>query len=257
VIDEQLYRPFIEATANSSSRVPLYYQLYSSLKAMILEGLLGHGDKVPTEEHLASLFSVSRITSKRALDELAAEGLVARRRGKGTHVVYRYEPKPVQAPLTGMLQEIESMARNSHAHIIDCAMVTPPPSVRERMALATGQEVLHLCRVRERQKRRFGYYESWTVGVAMPADPSIFETTPRLTFFRKNGLELTHVTQTLSARAASHAVAKALQVDVGSPLLSLTRRSFQNQGNEEVMLDYMEVLYDPEHFEYAMDLTLE
>ena len=227
------------------------------MKARILDGTLALGLRLPPEEQLAELFKVSRITAKRAMDDLAGEGLVERRRGRGTHVIYQYSPRPVHAPLTGMLQEIESMARNSHAHIIDCAMVTPPPSVRERMALATGQEVLHLCRVRERQKRRFGYYESWTVGVAMPADPSIFETTPRLTFFRKNGLELTHVTQTLSARAASHAVAKALQVDVGSPLLSLTRRSFQNQGNEEVMLDYMEVLYDPEHFEYAMDLTLE
>jgi GntR family transcriptional regulator len=257
VFDDRLFRPYVEAASASRSRAPLYFQLFSSLKSMILEGVLGYGEQVPTEEQLASLFSVSRITSKRALDELASEGLVERRRGKGTHVIYRYSPQPVQAPLTGMLQEIESMARNSRAVIHSCVMEAPPKVVREAMGLAKGEQVLHLNRVRERQGRRFGHYSSWTAGVAMPDDPDIFITTPRLSFFRANGLELTHVTQILSAKAAGHTVAKALGVEVGAPLLSLTRQSFQNRGSQEVMLDYMEVLYNPEHFQYAMDLTLD
>lgn len=257
MVDERLFRPYIEAATASRSRAPLYYQLYATLKGMILEGALGLGEQVPTEEQLANLFSVSRITSKRALDELADEGLVERRRGKGTHVIYRYSPRPVQAPLTGMLQEIESMARNSRALIHECVLTTPPPAVREAMGLPEGEQVLHLTRVRERQGRRFGYYSSWTAGVDMPDDPDIFTTTPRLSFFRENGLELTHVTQILSAKAASHTVAQALEVEVGGPLLSLTRQSFQNRGVQEVMLDYMEVLYNPEHFQYAMDLTLD
>ena len=76
MFDDRLFRPYVEATSASRSRAPLYFQLFSSLKSMILEGVLGYGEQVPTEEQLASLFSVSRITSKRALDELASEGLV-------------------------------------------------------------------------------------------------------------------------------------------------------------------------------------
>ena len=83
---------------------------------MIVEDVLSYGERVPTESELADLFSVSRITSS-GLDELAAEGFVERRRGRGTHVTYQYTPRPVQAPLIGMLQEIESMARNSRAII--------------------------------------------------------------------------------------------------------------------------------------------
>ena len=110
---------------------------------MVIDGTLEYGARMPTEEQLAYLFVVSRITAKRAMDELANEGLVELRRGKGTHVIYRYSPKPVQAPLTGMLQEIESMARNSHAVVLDYGMRVPPQSIRTELSLADGEAALH------------------------------------------------------------------------------------------------------------------
>ncbi|MEM1335404.1 MAG: GntR family transcriptional regulator, partial [Actinomycetota bacterium] len=74
--------------------------------------------QLPTEAQLADTFAVSRITAKRAMDELAQEGLVQRRRGKGTHVIYRFKPKTVRAPLISMPQETESLARESEVKVI-------------------------------------------------------------------------------------------------------------------------------------------
>ena len=251
------FQPYVLAARQSDSPTPLYHQLYSILKSMIVEDVLSYGERVPTESELADLFSVSRITSKRALDELAAEGFVERRRGRGTHVTYQYTPRPVQAPLIGMLQEIESMARNSRAIILESEMKAPPGDIRGEMGL-NHESVLHLRRVRERDGLKFGLYTSWTAGVTMPSDPSIFETTPRLSFFRENGLELSQVTQTITAKLATHSSATALDVAVGSPLLSLTRRSYQQRGAEEkALMDWMEVLYNPEHFQYSMELKLD
>ena len=251
------FQPYVLAARQSDSPTPLYHQLYSILKSMIVEDVLSYGERVPTESELADLFSVSRITSKRALDELAAEGFVERRRGRGTHVTYQYTPRPVQAPLIGMLQEIESMARNSRAIILESEMKAPPGDIRGEMGF-NNEPALHLRRVRERDGLKFGLYTSWTAGVTMPSDPSIFETTPRLSFFRENGLELSHVTQTITAKLATHSSATALDVAVGSPLLSLTRRSYQQRGAEEkALMDWMEVLYNPEHFQYLMELKLD
>ena len=242
---------------DKSSPTPLYFQLYSLLKTLILDGTLPFGARMPTEEVLANLFKVSRITAKRAMDDLAGEGLLARSRGKGTHVIYKYSPRPVKAPLVGMLQEIETMARNSRARVIRCSWQEPPQSVRDELGLAPGEKALHLVRVRQRDKLDFGYYTSWTAGVEMPENPSIFETTPRLSYFRQKGLEVTHVKQTLSAEAAAAEAAKALAVAEGSPLLSLTRRSYNKSAQGERMHDYLRVLYNPEHFRYEMDLEVE
>lgn len=67
--------------------------LYERICAHVLEqlrrGALRPGDRVPSEMELAAQFSVSRITSKRALEVLREAGLVERIRGKGTFVVGR------------------------------------------------------------------------------------------------------------------------------------------------------------------------
>ncbi len=242
---------------DKSSPTPLYFQLYSLLKTLILDGTLHFGSRMPTEEVLANLFQVSRITAKRAMDDLAGEGLLTRSRGKGTHVIYKYSPRPVKAPLVGMLQEIETMARNSLARVIRCNWQEPAQAIRDELGLAPGERVLHLIRVRQRDNRDFGYYTSWTAGVEMPSKPAIFATTPRLSYFRQNGLEVTHVKQTLSAEAADAEAAKALNVVEGSALLSLTRRSYNKTAEGEHMHDYLRVLYNPEHFRYEMDLEIE
>ena len=243
---------------SKSSPTPLYYQLFSLLKARILDGTLALGLRLPPEEQLADLFKVSRITAKRAMDDLAAEGLVERQRGRGTHVIFQYSPRPAGAPLTGMLQEIERTVGNSSAQILDYGMRVPPQEIREDLRLADGETALHLLQVRERDGMKFGHYSSWTARMDMPADPAIFENTPRLSYYRQQGLEVSHATQTLSAVSADASVADALDVAEGNPLLSLTRRSYQKTGTgDEQILDFLEVLCNPAHFQWSMDLTLD
>ncbi|MCD3394089.1 GntR family transcriptional regulator [Streptococcus equi] len=59
----------------------LYKKIYHFIKQQIDSGQLQAGDRLPTEKALSEQFSVSRITSKRALVELEQEGLITRSRG--------------------------------------------------------------------------------------------------------------------------------------------------------------------------------
>ncbi len=244
-------------TLSKNSPTPMYFQLYNLLKTCIVDGTFPDGSRLPTEKELSDQFAISRITAKRSLDELAAEGLVERHRGKGTHVTYTYKQQPVHAPLTGMLQEIETMALNSRAILLECEMMAPPRMIQEEFGLKDGKTLLYLARIRERDGLRFGYYKSWTHGVKKPRNPKIFEKTPRLAYFRNKGLEITHVKQTIRAVGAAPDAAEALGVDLGSPLLNLRRRSYNQVGKGEHLIDYLEVFYHPERFQYRMDLTLD
>lgn len=236
---------------------PLYFQLYSLLKSAILNGSVTTGNQMPTEQQLAESFGVSRITAKRAMDELAAEHLVERRRGKGTHVIYEYQPKPVQAPLIGMLQEIESMARHSDVAILSGARRRPPQNIATELGLGERAKALYLERVRSRNSQPFGHYASWTVGLDQGLRKSAFRNAPRLEIFRRHGLKITHVTQTLSATAATELLAQQLETQAGAPLIELVRRSFTTEAGKERMVDYLHTHYHPERFQYQMDLTLE
>ena len=65
------------AKGGALARVPLYHQLYSVLRESILDGTIPYDAQMPTEQQLAATFDVSRITAKRAMDELAGEGPVS------------------------------------------------------------------------------------------------------------------------------------------------------------------------------------
>jgi GntR family transcriptional regulator len=247
----------LKALKQEDTPTPLYFQLYSLLKGSILDGTIGNGMQMPTEQQLAESFEVSRITAKRAMDELAAESLVERRRGKGTHVTYEYSPKPVQAPLVGMLQEIESMARHSDAKVLECKKMQPPALIREALKLGDKDKALHLVRVRSRDGQPFAYYSSWTSGLDKPVTKKDFRDTTRLEIFRKQGLKITHVTQTISAIAATEELAQHLQTEVGAPLLSLTRNSYTTGNGSEELVDYLHACYHPDRFQYQMDLNMD
>ena len=68
------------------SPVPLYYQLQEIIRSRIESGEWPQGQQVPPEAELCREFSVSRGTVRQALADLVREGLLHRRRGKGSFV---------------------------------------------------------------------------------------------------------------------------------------------------------------------------
>lgn len=248
--------PSVVGRLQREAPTPLYYQLYTLLKQAIIDGRVVNGSRMPTEQQLAESFDVSRITAKRAMDELAGEALVERRRGKGSHVTYEYQPKPVQAPLIGMLQEIESMARHSTVRVMSCRQGKPPAAIAEVLGLKGGGKALFLARVRSRDRQPFGHYASWTAGLS-GVSKSDFRSTPRLEIFRRHGIALTHVTQTISAEAASDELAERLEMRPGAPLISLLRHSYVTRKGKEQIVDILHAHYHPERFQYRMDLRLD
>lgn len=236
---------------------PLYHQLYSLLKTCILDGTITVGMQLPTEQQLAREFGVSRITSKRALDELAMDKLVERQRGKGTFVTHRQQRRPLHSPMVGLLQEIETIGKESTATVLDSGLLHPPKEVREALGLAEGDTALYLARVRQVNGLRFGYYRSWTLGMQLPTDLGIFEHTPRMTYFRNQGLKVRYMQQIIGAQAASQVAAEALGVPPGTPLLSLKRLTYRDRDTDPYPVDFLRVLYHPERFEYHIDLALD
>tara|TARA_B110000046_G_C13013493_1_gene407731 strand:- start:466 stop:1248 length:783 start_codon:yes stop_codon:yes gene_type:complete len=236
---------------------PLYHQLYSLIKGYITDGTFHQGERLPSEKELAEAFNVSRITVKRAVNELAAEDLLKRARGKGTHITYKYTPKPVQAPLLGLLEEIDSIAKNSIAEVLDCRVVVPPQNIRTEFCLGKNDSLFHLVRKRERAGAFFGYFDSWSAGVDRPQNSDIFINQSRHQHFRESGMAVSHINQTISAVPANASVASHLQIPTGSPLLSLVRRSYYQVDDQEVLVDYLLALYNTELFQYQMDLQLD
>lgn len=241
--------------SNPMSRVPLYHDLYTLLKTSILDGTIINEVQMPTEQQLAKNFNVSRITAKRAMDELAAEKLIARYRGKGSHVTYHYEPKPVTAPLVGMLENLVEMGIHSIVRVISIEEAIPPKEIALTLKLEPQQTAQKVIRVRSNEEDMpYAYYISWTLGITKGFTKRNLENIPRLNILRENGIHLTKVEQTLGARNASLKIALELGLNKGDALLSIMRNSY---NSDDEIIDVIDCVYNPLLFNYTMVMTLD
>lgn len=71
---------------NEDSLTPLYQQLMEDIKTSLAEGKYMPDEKIPSEPELSELYHVSRITVRRAIEELCTEGYLVKKQGKGTYV---------------------------------------------------------------------------------------------------------------------------------------------------------------------------
>lgn len=67
-------------------QLPLYQQIYNTIKSKIESGTYAPGEQLPSEKELADQYHVSRITTKKAMHMLAEKDFVIRMRGKGSFV---------------------------------------------------------------------------------------------------------------------------------------------------------------------------
>ena len=255
LVIDKLFTQLELESLRGEAPTPLYHQMYTLLKSRILDGSIAHRTQMPTEQKLAEAFNISRITAKRAMDELAAEALVERRRGKGTHVTHHYSPEPVPAPLTGMLQKLASTDQNTKIKVLDVGMLVPPGDIRIELGLQDDEKAHRVVRVRSTENGEpFAHYISWTVGMKEGFSRSDLETRVRYDIMKENGHEVTRIDQNLTAISAQEFVANELDMKVGEPVLSLTRRSFTEDGR---LVDILYCHYNPKRFQHRMSMDMD
>lgn len=71
---------------SNSSGETIYEQIYSQIKAQIMNGILKEGDALPSMRVLAQQLRISVITTKRAYEELERDGFIESYTGKGSFV---------------------------------------------------------------------------------------------------------------------------------------------------------------------------
>jgi GntR family transcriptional regulator len=109
--------------------VPRYYQIFHQLEKSIQENTYAPGDKLPSEKELQLTFDVSRITARRALEEMERNGFVTRRRGKGTYVAKQPE-RPKLAKFTGSIDQLFMVGQAAAVTEADVEQVPAPHKVK-------------------------------------------------------------------------------------------------------------------------------
>ena len=134
--------------AANDAVTPLHHQVYVVLRQQIEEGQYSGELPLPSELELSEMFSVSRITVRRALDRLKQEGMVSRSRGRGTFAQQQKVPQAMNANLRGIFENLLAMGLRTRVKLIEFGYVPAPPMVAEKLKLAPGALVQRAVRVR-------------------------------------------------------------------------------------------------------------
>jgi GntR family transcriptional regulator len=239
------------------SPMPLYHRLYVILRDRIAVGTYPQGSVLPSEFELTEAFNVSRITAKRALDELATEGLVERVRGRGTTVTDRAaslrDARPITASIDGLRENLAAIGRETSVEVLEFGYVTAPDFVREQLALGPAMRAQRAVRVRSLDGEPLSQSTTYIpeqIGGAYTAKD--LASTPIIELIERAGVVVGAAEQSISATLADSLVAARLKVRAGAPLL-LMKRCVKDTAGKPVQ--YIEILYRPDRFEYRMSLT--
>ena len=216
---------------NHNSIVPLYAQIVDQLNQDIVNGLYSQTGRLPPEEELSRKYSVSRITIRRAVDELVGQGLVEKKQGKGTFIC---APK-MSRRLDGPMSFTEMCAANgltASAKLLEAGIRSPEQAyVREKLGLKPGEPAVRIRRLRYAGDRPlvlednfFPMEYTYLLSIDLEKDSTY-------RYLREEkGIELQRTTMRLSIIRADAKLAKLLQVARNTPQLELRGRVVRMDG---------------------------
>ncbi|MEI4472319.1 GntR family transcriptional regulator [Frigidibacter sp. MR17.24] len=235
-----------------SSVLPKHHQVYLVLRQQIRDGAFA-GQAMPPELALAGQFGVSRITIRRAMERLTAEGAVERARGRGTfaRAGEGAGASPVAASLSGNLENLLAMGLETEVRLLSHGFVPAPAEVAGALGIAARAQVLRTERVRALAGRPFSHLTAWLpeeIGRALPVEG--LRTRPLLELIEAAGHRVARARQVISASLAAPDVAAALEVEPGAALLAIRRTVFDDGGRA---VQRIHGLYRPDTYEHEME----
>lgn len=223
-----------------------YRDIAADLRTRVEGGEFTAGRLLPSESELSATYSASRVTIRKALEDLRNEGLVDSRQGFGWFVAGRTVRQPL-AHLATIEAQLEAEGRASHRRILDFAFVRPPARVR---AILGVDKVLKVTRINLADGEPFARVTVWCpedlgaeLSRSQVQDRSFYELLP-VTF---GG-----ATQTIGADAAGKDDAELLQIPVGSPVLVCERVTADTAGTPVLIGEYV---FPAHRTEFTVDLA--
>jgi GntR family transcriptional regulator len=233
-------------------RLPLWYQLAEVLRADIRTGALPAGARIAPEVELARRHDVSVVTVRQALRSLEEDGLISRRRGRGTFVSRDRRPR-TELRLLGSIESVIAQQFSEETEVLEQGLAPVPGSLG---ALFGAEREIGFFR---RLRREGGEPLSYALNHVLPEyasqiDAALLRQYPMVKILRDVlGVKLSHVQMAVEARRAAPEVAGALGVDVMSPVLFFSGVVVDQRQR---VVDVAWIYYRADRFTFTLDLDV-
>lgn len=234
------------------SGIPLYIQLKEQLKSYIQANFVA-GDMIPVESELETMFQVSRITVRKAIDELVDEQIVVKRQGRGTFVL---APKITQSTnrLYTWTEEMESQGRRPETKQLEVLEISPSRKLMQQLQLSPKEKVVAIKRVRLANGEPIAIMINYLRSSIVPGfcEQGLQSESLYQDLDKRYGVRFHEADELVSARQATDLEALTLGMEPDSAVLHILRTSYMEDGSPG---EIVHLIAHPDRYQYAIHLT--
>lgn len=214
-----------------SGKVQLYHQLYDILLQDIVSGAYAVGDIIPSESELMRQYGVSRATARKAMEMLANNGLIVKKRGYGSEVISSY-PNASLRHVSSCIKKSVDDRETPVKRLVDAGAMGAPADVAQALGVEEDTELYRLRRVRCSGDQPFYLDINYYVRSFIPGAAARDFSKESLRTYLTNECHVrwSRATQEIRAVVANEEMARLLHVEPGAPLLYIKRVSY-DEGN--------------------------
>jgi len=203
-------------------------------------------EAIESENELSKRFKVSRMTTRKALDELVIMGILHREHGRGTFVSDRPKFKDLQR-FSCFTEEAESKGLKVTTKVVNFFNDFATPLVASKLGITTNKRIWYTQRIRIVDKKPYAYQDSaFLVSVFGDCTKEILEGSIYYHLEHDKGLVFSFADQVIEACLADEKLAGLLEISVGDPLLKITLVSHLKDGKA---FEYGSTYYRSDRFQ--------
>jgi GntR family transcriptional regulator len=236
------------------SNIPYYIQLIEALKEKISHGDWKPGEQIPPEAELCATYGVSRTVVRQALREIELDGLVIRRKGKGTFVAEPKISESLAQKLTGFYQDMVERGHKLVTQVLGQAMIPANKKVAGFLGVQPGTMVIEIKRLRFVDDEPIVIVVSYLPYHLCPQLLGIDLTDQSLYAYLEQecGLMIARGRRAIEAVGANEQEAELLKVSKGDPLVLLDSVSYLEDGTP---IEYYHAVHRGDRSRFEVELV--
>jgi GntR family transcriptional regulator len=216
----------------STRPAPVYVRIQDAIRKAIAKGVYRAGDRLPSENELADRYGTTRATVAHALQALAYQGAIERRRGSGTFVAAPPVTTGIDtANLAYFERDVFARGHDVAYRVLQFGACAATPEIRQALGLRTSAPVFRLRRLRVVERKPLAMEERFLSGlVAAQLDAAALQARPIQELFEEIGLPIARIANEVRVAIVPRGFARPLGIAADRPVLVREHTFLDAQG---------------------------
>ena len=229
-----------------------YVAILEKIIGMIESHDYGPGSQLPTEAELCAEFGVSRTTVRHALQHLEFQGLIERKRGKGTFVNIQ-KIRGWATPTESFTEQVQSHGLSSHSKVLDVRVIPATYKLAQTLLVSEKDPIIQLVRLRFANDQALQHVTSF---IPWHIAPGLVEDDCTRSLFalleNKYNVSIHHAVEFIEPMITSSSISSLLNVPNGSPAFLLESITYDHKN---VPIEYAKQVIRGDRFRFSTERT--